>query len=411
MTLVITTNNIRDYQGNIVVTEGQKVEWRVQSTTPNVAESVLITPSFGNFSEGAKTINYVPGSGTGSILIAPFQTVDDKIFEPNENFYFRFEPVNNAILQVNDFGGIIQNNDFLPTISINARQATLLENATDPTFKFDLSRTGEDLSMVTIVELRFTGTGDLPADQADFTTSLTTQLVRFEVGETLKTIEMKIANDAIIEGSEALQARIWQATSASSTEYYSSVPYNPISKYTATVSILNDDPNPPNPGSTDQIITKPSLPPVDIYRFYNSQTNTHFFTASPSERDIIQNTFPSFKFEGVGFKAAPDQIGADPVFRFYNTETNTHFFTPSIAERDHIVATFPTLKLEGIGFYASDKDGGGLTEVYRFYNEDTRVHFYTPSILEKNTIQEKFPSFHFEGVAFYVPDSNDYSLI
>jgi hypothetical protein len=119
---------------------------------------------------------------------------------------------------------------------------------------------------------------------------------------------------------------------------------------------------------------------------------------------------PPLHYEGVGFTAVPEQPGSDPVFRFYNTQTNTHFFTPSVQERDSIIATFKEFSYEGVGFHASTQSAAGLTEVYRFYNSQTNTHFYTPSILERNIIQATIPQYHLEGVGFWVPDSPDYLL-
>ncbi len=155
-------------------------------------------------------------------------------------------------------------------------------------------------------------------------------------------------------------------------------------------------------------ITRPA--PLDVFRFYNHDTGTHFFTASQLERDIVRNTLRQYEYEGVGFKAVPDQPGADPIFRFFNTQTNAHFFTPSEAERDAVIARLPQYSYEGVGFHASNRDAAGLTEVYRFYNTQTGVHFYTPSVLEKNIVQSTLPTYQFEGVGFYVPDRADYVL-
>lgn len=157
----------------------------------------------------------------------------------------------------------------------------------------------------------------------------------------------------------------------------------------------------------------PSLPvaPINpsIYRFYNTATGGHFFTPSPSERDIIKSSLPDFRDEGVAFTALAEQPGADPVFRFYNSETKTHFFTANVAERDAVLNS-SLLRYEGVGFFASDRGGEGLTEVFRFYNTNTGVHFYTSSVLERSTIQDTLSNFRYEGVGFYVPDAKTYDL-
>jgi len=42
-----------------------------------------------------------------------------------------------------------------------------------------------------------------------------------------------------------------------------------------------------------------------VYRFYNTQTGTHFFTISESEKNYIIDTYPQFTFEGVAWYAYP----------------------------------------------------------------------------------------------------------
>jgi hypothetical protein len=179
-------------------------------------------------------------------------------------------------------------------------------------------------------------------------------------------------------------------------------PLDPVTKVSAAVAVLNEDFS-NGPGGS------PPPAPIDVYRFYNVVTQAHFFTASESERDIIRNTLPDFRYEGVGFKAVVEQPGADPIFRFDNPETKTHFFTANVAERDTVMNA-GVLHYEGVGFFGSDHDGGGLTEVFRFYNINTDAHFYTSSVLERNTIQDTLPNFRYEGIGFYVPDAATYDL-
>lgn len=350
-----------------------------------------------------QTVNFVPG---GAVIQFPtFTSQDDKFYEVDERFYFQFTPIGGAIVFAPENSGALYNNDRLPEVSIAARQNTLLENAIDPVFHVDVTRTGADITMSTTVEIRFRPTGPTPADKNDFSgpgADLAPQLLRFGPGETTKTLDLRIANDDVIEATESLDVLVWSATSTSQERYWPGIQYNPIAKNSVVVSILNDDPN---------IVDKQQVPaPIDVYRFYKADTGTHFFTASAQERDIIKNTLPQYTFEGAGFQAVPDQPGADPIFRFYQAKTGTHFFTPSVEERDSVIKNLPQYSYEGVGFYGSNKDRAGLTEVYRFYKPDSGTHFYTPSILEKSTIENTLPQYTYEGVGFWVPDSADYLL-
>lgn len=398
--LTITITNPLDYLGDPIVTEGDAIQWRIVSSNPALGESVQIAPSSSNVNGAAQVVNFA--QGTSNTQFVSFTTADDKIYEPFENYSFNFRPSSGTSLNTTFASGTLRNNDRLPEITIAAQKATLLENVADPTFRFDVVRSGEDLSMVTTVEVKFAPTGITPVSQADLVTPLGSQFVRFEVGETQKTLDMVFRNDTEIEATETLEATIVSATATSLN--WPAQQSNLITKASAAVAILNDD------NADNGSVVQQSLPPVDVYRFYNTVTQAHFFTPSASERDIIRGTLQDFRYEGVGFKAVVEQPNADPIFRFYNAETQTHFFTPSVTERDAVI-NGGLLRYEGVGFYGSDHDGGGMTEVYRFYNTNTGVHFYTPSVLERNTIQDTLPNFRYEGVGFYVPDASSYDLI
>ncbi|MGL4882891.1 MAG: hypothetical protein ACRC8K_17800, partial [Waterburya sp.] len=46
------------------------------------------------------------------------------------------------------------------------------------------------------------------------------------------------------------------------------------------------------------------------------------------------------------------QEGTIPIYRFFNTETGTHFYTPSVAEKDNVENNLLNYKSEGIAYYA-----------------------------------------------------------
>lgn len=99
------------------------------------------------------------------------------------------------------------------------------------------------------------------------------------------------------------------------------------------------------------IETDPALSPV--YRFYNKLTATHFYTINAAEKDHVIATWPTiFNYEGVAWYASTVS-GADlqPVYRFFNKRTGTHFYTASPTEKDHIIATWNWFNFEGIAYY------------------------------------------------------------
>ena len=40
---------------------------------------------------------------------------------------------------------------------------------------------------------------------------------------------------------------------------------------------------------------------MPLYRFFNTQAGTHFYTPSSEEKDIVIETIPFFRFEGIAY--------------------------------------------------------------------------------------------------------------
>jgi Ca2+-binding RTX toxin-like protein len=149
------------------------------------------------------------------------------------------------------------------------------------------------------------------------------------------------------------------------------------------------------------------LNPTDVdngvYRFFNLGTGTHFYSASPVERDYIINTYDQFNYEGGSFKSAgaasSDTAG---VHRFFNTQLGTHFFTQNDAEKENVVATLPHYSYEGIEYQAYTSQVDGSIALYRFFNTVNGAHFFTPSEGERDSVIENLPVYNYEGIAYYV---------
>jgi lysyl endopeptidase len=143
-----------------------------------------------------------------------------------------------------------------------------------------------------------------------------------------------------------------------------------------------------------------------VYRFYNTQLGSHFFTINGTERNSVIGSLPQFAYEGVSFFAYPSTVGPaglSPVHRFYNTKTGTHFLTISSAEQQYVANTFPQFKYEGISWYAQAGEGSGTMPLYRFYRTDNQTHFYTVSLAERNYVISSLGAYYnYEGIAYYV---------
>jgi hypothetical protein len=97
-----------------------------------------------------------------------------------------------------------------------------------------------------------------------------------------------------------------------------------------------------------------------VFRFFDNVHGTHFFTASTAERDQIIATRSDLVFEpsSTFFEHPNQQSGDIPVFRFFDTQFGTHFYTGDAGEAASatnllIAGTSQhQFTAEGVGFFA-----------------------------------------------------------
>lgn len=172
---------------------------------------------------------------------------------------------------------------------------------------------------------------------------------------------------------------------------------------------------PPEPLSQQNTVSLAELDPLtgeEVHRFWDEQTQGHFFTASSSEFSDRQSNPARYRYEGVEFEVpSPTDSQALPVYRFLNQSTGSYFYT--LQDPDVITGEFPVLESDGIAFYAFSPSGAvplGAIPVYRFFNESASassgspVHFFTGSEENKDNVIANLPSFTFEGVGWYALD-------
>ena len=149
------------------------------------------------------------------------------------------------------------------------------------------------------------------------------------------------------------------------------------------------------------------LNPTDVdngvYRFFNLATGTHFYSASPVERNHVINNHDSYNYEGASFKSA-EAANSDTagVHRFFNTQSGTHFFTQSELEKENVIATLPHYTYENIEYQAYTSQVDDSIALYRFFNTLIGSHFFTPSEAERDSVIENLPVYNYEGIAYYV---------
>ena len=150
---------------------------------------------------------------------------------------------------------------------------------------------------------------------------------------------------------------------------------------------------------------------VDVYRFLRTDTQTQFYTTTDIERDTILETLPQYELEGISFVGVADPeegdplTGTSPVYRFFNTSTGIHLYTADENERAFVEENLDNYVAEGTPYYGYDTQVEGTVPLYRFYNSELDAHFYTPSSEERDFFIESpdyEPEGGGEGIAFYV---------
>ena len=116
----------------------------------------------------------------------------------------------------------------------------------------------------------------------------------------------------------------------------------------------------------------PTIKTAPMYRLYNPNSGEHFYTASVTERDHLDQI--GWDDEGIAWYA-PTETG-DPVYRLYNPYAGDHHYTMDRAEADNLVSV--GWNDEGIGWHSDGKE----VPVYRLYNPNavTGTHHYTTSV-------------------------------
>ena len=146
--------------------------------------------------------------------------------------------------------------------------------------------------------------------------------------------------------------------------------------------------------------------PVTVYRFFNSQTSAHFYTASEAEKSAILATLPQFKLDGAAFVASSTSgAGLSPVYRFFNTRTGVHFYTISEDEKAMVQANLPQFQYEGVVYFASQVAGPHLVPLYRLYQQSKGFHFYSSSAGERDSVVNTLPQYRDEGISYFVISS------
>jgi hypothetical protein len=139
-------------------------------------------------------------------------------------------------------------------------------------------------------------------------------------------------------------------------------------------------------GRVDNLIVDAHVPfaaaegETQVKEFWNGITNHYFMAAGQGEIDgiLAGAAGPGWQLTGESFKAWPQMpsdtfVTAGPVCRFYGPGPNSHFFTASAAECDIVRQPGTGWLYEGVGFYIQPVGNPrvcptGLLSVNRAYN-------------------------------------------
>ena len=154
---------------------------------------------------------------------------------------------------------------------------------------------------------------------------------------------------------------------------------------------------------------------VPVYQFIRTDTQTQFYTTSEVERDIVIENLPNYELKGISFTGASvpeedDLMSKIPVYRFFNTSTGIHLYTADEAERAFVEENLDNFVFEGTPYYGYDTQIEGTVPLYRFYNEELDAHFYTLSTEERDAFiaSANFePEGDSDGIAFYVEPASE----
>lgn len=164
---------------------------------------------------------------------------------------------------------------------------------------------------------------------------------------------------------------------------------------------------------------------LGVYRFFDSGTGTHFFTADASEKNALMTPSsagyrPDLKEEVNNFGAVDPAAGGSnvaTVYRFFDTIHGTHFFTASQSEADGLKNTSSSSYRADLVFEPSSSfaehtaQQSGDVAVYRFFDKTYGTHFYTGSQSEYSAISTPGTAAYradlvSEGVGFYAPSGS-----
>lgn len=143
--------------------------------------------------------------------------------------------------------------------------------------------------------------------------------------------------------------------------------------------------------------TTTTVPPpssLTVVEYYSAQLNHYFMASAPAEQAYLDaGNVIDFRRTGLQFRAyGLGTAGTAAVCRFYSQTVNSHFYTASSAECNLVNTTMPIWRYErnefAIGLPSGPGCPSGTTPVYRNYNNRVNDynHRFTTSVSTYNSM-------------------------
>ena len=142
-----------------------------------------------------------------------------------------------------------------------------------------------------------------------------------------------------------------------------------------------------------------------VYRLFNVVSGNHLFTTNLVEIDLLTGSAQNSTCINVGI-AYPVSVGANhDLYSFYNSHTDRHFYSSNSYERDLLISNSDSGYIyEGVAyqvFTEISNTSAVLSPVFRFFDPDRDVHLYTATYQEKAIWESNGLNWINEGIAWY----------
>ncbi len=365
------------------------------------------------------TLEFNPGETEKTITVEVLTDTESIPEEaPEETFFVNLSNANNADIEQLVATGIILDDDLETETENNGLPFLQLESQT-----FVEGNPGDNGSQELTVNLvdadgaSFIATQDLTFSYrtADITAAadtdyefIATQSGVITQGQSSTSISVTIIGDDLIESDESFSVIL--ADINSDVVQFS----NAESELATEITIQDDDivtDDAENPDPDDNIDIN-DIRGTTVFRFFDSAAGVHFYTASEAERDFVEDNLDNYELENPSYASInPENLdNAAEIYRFFNSTTGGHFYTANETERDFIIDNLDDFVFEDIAFSAFETNIDDTIPVYRFFETTTGVHFYTANEAERTFVAENLSNYNFEGIAYYaLPLEADFS--